>query len=183
MNEPKLRVRTIIVRPAVSSDLSSQEHMPPTSPEISMFIPTWLWETIQQQENQESREKTREPATPQPCPEARTVTPRPAPTTCNTHDDSSALATDHAGDLHDTCGTRLTCDICGRRDSSHTRDTSVTRGTRDTRDTISTCDTCHTRGTSLTCDTCSCHDTSHTCDPSLTYDTLSTQDTTGACNV
>ena len=162
VSEPKVRARNIIVRPAISSDVSNREHTPPASPEVSMLIPAWLWETIQQQENQESREKTREPATPQPCPEARTVTPRPAPTTCNTHDDSSALATDHAGDLHDTCGTRLTCDICGRRDSSHTRDTSVTRGTRDACDTISTCDSCDTTGTSLICDACTSRDTSYT---------------------
>ncbi|DAA22814.1 TPA: serine/threonine-protein kinase MARK2-like [Bos taurus] len=32
MNVPKVRVRTIIVRPAVSSDLSSQEHMPSRHP-------------------------------------------------------------------------------------------------------------------------------------------------------
>ena len=64
MHVPKVRVRTIIVRPAVSSGLSSQEHMPPATPEESMLIPDWLWETIQQQENQESTEKTREPATP-----------------------------------------------------------------------------------------------------------------------
>ena len=82
MNVPKVSVRTIIVRPAVSSDLSSQEHTPPASPEESMLIPNWLWETIQQ-ENQESTEKTREPATPPPSPEARTVTPAqpPPPTT------------------------------------------------------------------------------------------------------
>ena len=165
VNEPKVRAHTITVRPAMTSNLSSQEHKPTPSPEMSMLIPAWLWETIQQQEKQESREKTREPATPQPCPEARTVTPSPAPTTCNTRDDSSPWATNHAGDLHDTCGTRLTCDTCSRRDSSHTRDTSVTRGTRDTRDTISTCDSCDTRSTSFTCDA------------------LSTQDTTGACNI
>ena len=64
MNEPKVRACTITVRPAVSSDLSSHEPKPTPSPEISMLISAWLWETIQQQENQESREKTREPATP-----------------------------------------------------------------------------------------------------------------------
>ena len=89
MNEPKVRARTITVRPAVSSDLSSQEHKPTPSPEMSMLIPAWLWETIQQQENQESTEKTREPATPLPCPEARTINPSPAPSTCNTRDASS----------------------------------------------------------------------------------------------
>ena len=70
MNEPKMRVRTIKVRPAVSSDLTSQEHMPPASPEESILIPAWLWETTGQQENQDSREKTREPATPPPCPKS-----------------------------------------------------------------------------------------------------------------
>ena len=89
MNEPKVRARTITVRLAVSSNLSSQEHKPTPSPEMSMLIPAWLWETIQQQENQESTEKTREPATPLPCPEARTITPSPAPSTCNTRDASS----------------------------------------------------------------------------------------------
>ena len=89
MNEPKVRTRTITVRLGVSSNLSSQEHKPTPSPEMSMLIPAWLWETIQQQENQESTEKTREPATPLPCPEARTVTPSPAPSTCNTRDASS----------------------------------------------------------------------------------------------
>ena len=68
MNEPKVRACTITVGPAVTSDLSSQEHRPPDSPEESMLVPAWLWETIQHQENQESREKPREPATPQPCP-------------------------------------------------------------------------------------------------------------------
>ena len=41
-----------------------------------MLIPYWFWGTIQQQENHESvKEKAREPATPSPCLEARTVTP------------------------------------------------------------------------------------------------------------
>ncbi|XP_043735289.1 serine/threonine-protein kinase MARK2-like [Cervus elaphus] len=151
-NGPKVRARTIFVRPAVSSDLSSQEHTPPANPEVSTLIPDWLWETMEQ-ENQESREKTREPATPSPCPEARTVTPSSAPSTRNTRDGRSAPATDRAGDRHDTCGTRLTCDACGGRDSSHTRDTSFTRDTRDA------------------------------CDTSLTHGALSTQDTTGACDI
>ena len=47
MNVPKVRVRTIIVRPAVSSDLSSQEHKTTSSPEESMLIPAWLWENIE----------------------------------------------------------------------------------------------------------------------------------------
>ena len=38
LNEPKVRARTIIVSLAVTSDLSSQEHMPPASPEDSMLI-------------------------------------------------------------------------------------------------------------------------------------------------
>ena len=90
VNEPYKGARTIIVRPAVSSDLSSQEHMPPATPEESVLIPDWLWETIQQQENQKSSEKTREPAMPRPCPEARTVTPSLAPSSRNTRDASSA---------------------------------------------------------------------------------------------
>ena len=89
VSEPKVRARNIIVWPAISSNVSSRERTPPVSPEVSMFIPAWLWETIQQQENQESTEKTREPATPLPCPEARTITPSPAPSTCNTRDASS----------------------------------------------------------------------------------------------
>ena len=113
MNEPKVRACTITVGPAVTSDLSSQEHRPPDSPEESMLVPAWLWETIQHQENQESREKNREPATPQTCPEVRTVTPSPGPSTRNARDASSARAADHAGDRHATCGTRRTCDICG----------------------------------------------------------------------
>lgn len=158
-NEPKVGGgRTIIVRPAVASKLSSQEHAPPTSLEVSEFIPGWLWDTIQQEENQESREKTREPATPPPCPEARTVTPSSAPSTRDTRDDSSARATDHAGDRHDTCGARLTCETCDRPDSSHA------------------CDSCDTSGTGFTCDACSARDTSVTCDTSLTHEALSTQD-------
>ena len=47
MNEPKVRARTITVRPAISSNLSSQEHTPPASPEESMLIPAWLWENIE----------------------------------------------------------------------------------------------------------------------------------------
>ena len=39
VNEPYKGARTIIVRPAVSSDLSIQEHTPPASPELSMLIP------------------------------------------------------------------------------------------------------------------------------------------------
>ena len=42
VNEPKVRARTITVRPAISSNLSSQEHTPPASPEESMLIPDWL---------------------------------------------------------------------------------------------------------------------------------------------
>ena len=38
VNEPKVRARTITVSPAVTSDLSRQEHMPPASPEDSMLI-------------------------------------------------------------------------------------------------------------------------------------------------
>ncbi|XFF84465.1 hypothetical protein AB1E18_010684 [Capra hircus] len=145
-----VRACTITVGPAVTSDLSSQEHRPPDSPEESMLVPAWLWETIQHQENQESREKPREPTTPQPCPEARTVTPSPAPSTRNTRGDSGALATDHAGDRHATCGTRLTCGTCGRSDSCHTRDTSFiceAWGAQDTDGTHGNCDTCDTRGT------------------------------------
>ena len=183
MNEPKMRVRTIKVRPAISSDLTSQEHMPPASPEESILIPAWLWETTEQQENQESREKTREPATPPPCPEARTVSPSPAPSTRNTHGESSARAADHAGDRHATCGTRLPCRTCGRRDSNHTCDTSLTSDARGACHTISTCDSCGTRGTSLTHDTWSTWDTSLTCDRSLTCDAPNTWDPTGACNV
>ena len=137
MNEPKVRARTIIVRPAVTSNLSSQEHKPTPSPEISMLISAWLWETIQQQENQESREKTREPATPPPCPETRTVTCSPA--AVNARNDSSALTTDHTGDRHHTRGTRLTCDTCSRRDSSHTWDTSLTYDALSTQDTTGAC--------------------------------------------
>ena len=137
VSEPKVRARNIIVRPAISSDVSNREHTPPASPEVSMLIPAWLWETIQQQENQESREKTREPATPPPCPEAWTVTPSPGPSTHNTHDAGSAQATDPTNDWHDTCRTRFTCDSCGRRDSSHTCDTSVTCDARDACNTIS----------------------------------------------
>ena len=177
MNEPKMRVRTIKVRPAVSSDLTSQEHMPPASPEESILIPAWLWETTEQQENQESREKTREPATPPPCPEARTITPSPGPSTRNTHVESSAPAANHAGDRHATCGTRLTCGTCKGLESSNTRDTSLTHAARDTCHTISTCDSCGTRGTSLTHDTWSTRDTSLTCDPSLPRDACSTGDT------
>ena len=136
MHVPKVRVRTIIVRPAVSSGLSSQEHMPPATPEESMLIPDWLWETIQQ-ENQESMEKTREPATPPPCPETRTVTCSPA--AVNARNDSSALTTDHTGDRHHTRGTRLTCDTCSRRDSSHTWDTSLTYDALSTQDTTGAC--------------------------------------------
>ncbi|KAI4539859.1 hypothetical protein MG293_010254 [Ovis ammon polii] len=177
MNEPKMRVCTIKVRPAVSSDLSSQEHTPPASPEESILIPAWLWETTEQQENWESREKTREPATPPPCPEARTITPSPGPSTRNTHVESSTPAANHAGDRHATCGTRLTCGTCSRLESSNTRDTSLTHAARDTCHTISTCDSCGTRGTSLTHDTCSTRDTSLTCDPSLPRDACSTGDT------
>lgn len=65
-NEPKVGARTIIVRPAISSDLSSQEHMPPASPEVSMLIPDWLWDTIQQQENQESRRRPESLPLPHP---------------------------------------------------------------------------------------------------------------------
>ena len=146
-----------------------------------MLIPYCLWGTIQQQENHESvKEKTREPATPPPCPEGRTVTPQHSPSTPNTRDDSSARATDQAGDHHDTCGTRLTCDTCGRRDSSHARDTSVTRDTRDACDTSRACDSCDTSGTSFPCAARSARDTSFTCDTSLSHDALSTQDSTGA---
>ncbi|XDB57235.1 hypothetical protein ABFV05_010851 [Capra hircus] len=183
MNEPKMRVRTIKVRPAVSSDLTSQEHMPPASPEESILIPAWLWETTEQQENQESREKTREPATPPPCPGPRTVSPSPAPSTRNTHGESSARAADHAGDPHATWGAKLTCSNCSRLESSNTRDTSLTHAARDTCHTISTCDSCGTRGTSLTHDTWSTWDTSLTCDRSLTCDAPNTWDPTGACNV
>ena len=42
VNGPKVRARTIIVRPAISSDLSSQTHTPPTSPDESMLITKWL---------------------------------------------------------------------------------------------------------------------------------------------
>ena len=122
MNEPKVRARTIIVRPAVTSNLSSQEHKPTPSPEISMLISAWLWETIQQQENQESREKTREPATPPPCPETRTVTCSPA--AVNARNDSSALTTDHTGDRHHTRGTRLTWDPSLTYDALSTQDTT-----------------------------------------------------------
>ena len=115
-----------------------------------MLIPNWLSRTMEQ-ENQESREETGEPATPPPCPEGRTVTPQFSPSTPNTRDDSSARATDQAGDRHDTCGTRLTCDTCGRRDGSHARDTSVTRDTRDACDTSRACDSCDTSGTSFPC--------------------------------
>uniref|UniRef100_A0AC11BFU3 Uncharacterized protein n=1 Tax=Ovis aries TaxID=9940 RepID=A0AC11BFU3_SHEEP len=177
MNEPKMRVHTIKVRPAVSSDLTSQEHTPPASPEESILIPAWLWETTEQQENQESREKTREPATPPPCPEARTITPTPGPSTHNTHGESSARATDHAGDPHATWGTRLTWGNFSRLESSNTRDTSLTHAARDTCHTISTYNSCGTRGTSLTHDTCSTRDTSLTCDPSLPRDACSTGDT------
>ena len=38
VNGPKVRARTITVSPAVTSDLSRQEHMPPASPEDSMLI-------------------------------------------------------------------------------------------------------------------------------------------------
>ncbi|XDC58262.1 hypothetical protein R6Z07M_009444 [Ovis aries] len=48
---------------------------------------------------------------------------------------------------------------CGRRDSSHTCDTSLTHDAMDACHTISTCDNCGTRGTSLT------RDASSTCDP------------------
>ncbi|XP_040091486.1 serine/threonine-protein kinase MARK2-like [Oryx dammah] len=177
MNEPKMRVRTIKVRQAVCSDLTSQHHTPPASPEESILLPAWLWETTEQQENQESREKTRQPATPPPCPEARTVTPSPGPSTCNTHGESSAGAAHHAGDRHATRGTRLPCRTCGRRDSSHTRDTGLTRDARGACHTISTCDSCGPRGTSLTRDACSNRDTRLTWDPSLTRDAPSTQDT------
>ncbi|CAI9150075.1 unnamed protein product, partial [Rangifer tarandus platyrhynchus] len=66
------------------------------------------------------------------------------PSNHDTHEDSIARATDHAGDRHDTCRASLTCDTCDRRDSSHTCDTSATRDTRDACDTSSTCDSCNT---------------------------------------
>lgn len=65
-NEPKVAARTIIVTPAISSDLSSQEHTLPASPEVSMLIPDWLWDTIQQQENQESRRRPESLPLPHP---------------------------------------------------------------------------------------------------------------------
>ena len=43
VNEPKVRARNIIVWPAISSNVSSRERTPPVSPEVSMFIPAWLW--------------------------------------------------------------------------------------------------------------------------------------------
>ncbi|XP_061012356.1 serine/threonine-protein kinase MARK2-like [Dama dama] len=190
---PKVRARTIFVRPAVSLDLSSEEHTPPASPEVSTLIPGWLWEATEQ-ENQESREKTREPATPSPCPEARTITPSSAPSTRSTREERSAPATDRAGDRHDTCGARLACDACGGRDSSHTRDTSFTRDTRDacgtslphdapsTQDATGACDREDARGARVPRDTRGARDTGLTCDTSLPHDAPSTQDATGACH-
>ncbi|KAI4581852.1 hypothetical protein MJG53_009377 [Ovis ammon polii x Ovis aries] len=87
VNEPKVRARTIIVSLAVTSDLSSQEHMPPPSPEVSILISEWLWETFSSQKPGVKGEDL-EPATPRPYPEARTVTPSPAPSTHNTRDAS-----------------------------------------------------------------------------------------------
>ena len=88
LNEPKVRARTIIVSLAVTSDLISQEHTPPASPEVSILISEWLWETFSSQKPGVKGEDL-EPATPRPCPEARTVTPSPVPSTHNTQDASS----------------------------------------------------------------------------------------------
>ena len=124
MNEPKVRARTITVSLAVSSDLSSQEHTSTPSPDMIMYSRLALGD-YSAAGKQESRKKTREPAMPLPCPEARTVTPSSAPPAVTPAMPAARELPMMRVTTTTRAGPGLTCDTCGRRDSSHTRDTSV----------------------------------------------------------
>lgn len=100
MHEPKVRACTITVGPAVTSDLSSQEHRPlPTALKSPCLFPPGFGRPFRTRRNPGVKGEAQRVTTPQPCPEAR---PPPSAHPPRQHRGDSALATDHAGDRHAT---------------------------------------------------------------------------------